>query len=896
MGGESRADMPDSPNEERTRKEFIDRALKKAGWGAIVGFGHGSLHLEDGAIEEHPTASGPADYVLFRKNRPLAVVEGKKLAVSPQNVLEQAERYARTFQGSPFQFGPYHIPFAYSTNGMVIWFRDLRQAHSRSRAVSGFHTPGALDEMLERNTEGSERWLQQNPIDLPRLRPYQSDAIQAVEEALLEGRRKMLVAMATGTGKTLTTIALLYRLLKSGYARRVLFLVDRRALAAQAVSEMAAFEPEPGLKFDRIYEVYSHRFHREDFDESLRFDPKDVPEHYLTEPKPASSFVYVCTIQRMAINLFGRPEDAALRGADVDEDLDAGELDIPIHAFDCIIADECHRGYTTLDESRWREVLEYFDSIKIGLTATPAAHTKAFFKEIVFRYDYEQAVRDGFLVDYDPVLIHSDIWMNGLFLKPGEEVELVDTLTGKITYEELEDEREFDTSEVERKVTAPDSNRRIVQSFMHFALEHERRYGRFPKTIVFAVNDLPHTSHADQLVNILRDECRRGDDFVKKITGSPNVDRPLQRIREFRNRPEPAIAVTVDMLTTGVDIPSTEALLFVRPVKSRILFEQMVGRGTRKCEDINKSHFLVFDAVGVLEYFRDASALIVDDPSRPPRPLRSVLQDLYDNKDTVYNMQVLVRRLQRIDKEITGAGREELAQFIPDGDLGSFARRLPDLLGNDWRGTMALLRNPALQNFLEQYPKPPRTFLVAAGAEDVVSSVYHFRTSDGRDLRPEDYLRAFERFVRENPERIEALEILIERPRDFDTRCLSDLRRKLAEQPERFTEENLRRAYRSSLADIISIIRHAAQDEPLVTADHRIDSAMAKIREGKTFTPAQEKWLQLVRDHLVQNLLIERGYLESIPFSRHGGWKRANKDFGGRLEELLKEINLAVLK
>ncbi|HEX9340493.1 MAG TPA: type I restriction-modification enzyme R subunit C-terminal domain-containing protein [Thermoplasmata archaeon] len=887
--------MPSLPDEARTRKDFIDKALQKAGWDPITAFIPGGS-LRDGTVEEYPTASGPADYVLFSKGRPLAVVEGKKLAVSPQNVLEQAERYARTFQGGPFQFGPHRIPFAYSTNGMTFWFRDLRQSDSRSRQVSGFHPPAALDEMLGRDTERSEKWLEQSTVDLPRLRPYQKDAIVAIEEALLDGRRKMLVAMATGTGKTVTTIALLYRLLKSGYIRRVLFLVDRRALAAQAASEMAAFEPEPGLKFDRIYEVYSHRFHREDFDENLKFNPRELPAHYLTEPKPGSSFVYVCTIQRMRINLFGQPEDTFGQSGDIDEDSEAGKLDIPIHAFDCIIADECHRGYTTLEEGKWREVLDHFDAVKIGLTATPAAHTKAYFQDIVFRYDYNQAVRDGYLVDYDPVTIHSDVRMNGVFLKPGEEVQLVDTLTGKIAYDVLEDEREFDTSEIERKVTSPDSNRKIVQAYLHHALEHERVYGRFPKTIVFAVNDLPHTSHADQLVNMLRDECRRGDDFVKKITSNPNVDRPLQRIREFRNRPAPAIAVTVDMLTTGVDIPSVEALLFVRPVKSRILFEQMVGRGTRRCEDLQKSHFVVFDAVGVLDYFRNASDLIVEDPSRPPRPLRAVIQELYDNKDSLYNLQVLVRRLQRIAKEVSGEGREEFSQFIPEGDLASFARRLPDLLRGDWTGTLALLRNKAFQEILENYPRAPRTFLVALGAEDVVSSMYHFRTADGRELKPEDYLQAFERFVRKNPERIEALEILLDRPREFDTRYLAELRKKLAEQPERFTEENLRRVYRDSLADIISIIRHAAKNEPLVTAEQRVDSAMAKIRQGKTFKPIQENWLQLIRDHLVQNLLIERAYLETIPFSRHGGWNRANRDFGGRLEELLKEINLAVVE
>ena len=896
MRRESRPDMPVMPNEERTRKEFIDKALRKAGWGPILGFSADSPPLNNGTLEEHPTASGPADYVLFGKSRPLAVVEGKKLAVSPQNVLEQAERYARTFQGGSFHFGPYRIPFAYSTNGMVFWFRDLRQVDTRSRPVSGFHTPAALDEMLERDTAGAEKWLQQTPIDLPRLRPYQRDAIQAIEEAMLEGRRKMLVAMATGTGKTLTTVALLYRLLKSGYARRVLFLVDRRALAAQAASEMAAFEPEPGLKFDRIYEVYSHRFHREDFDEKLRFDPKVLPEHYLTEPKPGSSFVYICTIQRMAINLFGRPEDTGILGEDVDDDPDVRKLDIPIHAFDCIIADECHRGYTTLDESKWREVLEYFDAVRIGLTATPAAHTKAFFQEVVFRYDYEQAVRDGYLVDYDPVIIRSDIRMNGVFLKPGEEVRIIDTNTGKAVFDVLEDEREFDTTELERKVTAPDSNRRIVEAYLHYALEHEKTYERFPKTIVFAVNDLAHTSHADQLVNILRDECNRGDDFVKKITGNPNVDRPLQRIREFRNRPEPAVTVTVDMLTTGVDIPRVEALLFIRPVKSRILFEQMLGRGTRKCEDIQKSHFVVFDAVGILEYFRNASEFIVDDPAKPARPLRSVIKDLHDNRDPVYDVQILCRRLQRIATEVSGEGREELARFVPQGDLASLARRLPAMLRDDWTGTMALLGNKAFQDLLETYPRAPRKFVVAEGAEDTVSSIYHFRTIDGQDLKPEDYLKAFVQFVRENPERIEALEILLRRPRDFDTHCLSEIRRKFANRPERFTEENLRRAYRNSLADIISIVRHAASGEPLLSAEQRVDRAIAVIRRGSEFNSAQEQWLQLIRNHLVENLLIERAYMETIPFSRHGGWKKANQTFDGRLDELLKEINLAVIE
>src|SRR5207249_3744687 len=292
------------------------------------------------------------------------------------------------------------------------------------------------------------------------------------------------------------TIALLYRLLKSGFASRILFLVDRRALAAQAVGEMAQFEAEPGLKFDRIYEVYSQRFQREDLDERVRFDPKVLPPGYLKNPNQGSSFVYVCTIQRMRINLFGTSDDPGTETGDPDFDLEAEKEDIPIDAFDFIIADECHRGYTSMEQSKWREVLDFFDAIKVGLTATPAAHTKAYFKDTIFHYDYEQAVRQGYLVDYDPVIIESGVKMKGIFLKPGEEVELIDTQTGKRSFDVLEDERDFDAREVERKVTAPDSNQKIVKEYLRYAKEFEDRYERFLKTIVFAVKDLHHTSHA----------------------------------------------------------------------------------------------------------------------------------------------------------------------------------------------------------------------------------------------------------------------------------------------------------------------------------------------------------------------------------------------------------------
>lgn len=799
----------------RTRRERIDKRLKDAGW-PLRAFrvGEQLASYGTGAVEEYPTDSGPADYALVDDGDPLAVVEAKKVSLGPRNALTQAIRYARGLDPSPFDFDGVRVPFGYSTNGEQIYFQDLRRADSYSRPVTRFHTPAALSEYLGRNDGDALDWLATHPNDHTRLRPYQREATDAIEGAIRGGKRQMLVAMATGTGKTFTIASEIYRLLKSGTAKRVLFLVDRRALAAQAVQTLAAFEPEPGLKFDQIYEVYSQRFKREDFDEKDTFDPKVLPTKYLTDPKPSNAFVYVSTIQRMRVNLFGWEGAFETTTSEPEGDEDAGELDIPIHAFDVVIADECHRGYTAAEVSKWREVLDHFDAVKIGLTATPAAHTKAYFNEIVYRYEYERAVREGFLVDYDAVKISSGVRLNGLFLKEGEEVGVVDPETGREVLDALEDERAFDSASVERDVTSPDSNKKIIEEVAKHAAEHEKATGHFPKTLIFAVNDLPHRSHAEQLVSTCRQAFGRGDAFVQKITGTV-TDRPLQRIREFRNRPHPGVVVTVDMLSTGVDIPALEFIVFLRPVKSRILFEQMLGRGTRLCPEIGKTHFTVFDCFGgtLLEYFRQATAFTSEPPLKPTRTLAEIVDAIYRNEDRPYNTRCLVKRLQRIAKEITPEGREVLAPYIDDGDVGAFAKALPHHLETDFARTMKILRDQGLQDVLLNYPRAKRSFLIAYDSEDAVDSAYLFRTTDGRALKPEDYLAAFERFVRENPEKIEAIQVLLERPAGWNTNALTELRQKLAARPERFTEPSLRRAYHSELADIISIVKHAARGE-----------------------------------------------------------------------------------
>jgi type I restriction enzyme R subunit len=590
--------------------------------------------------------------------------------------------------------------------------------------------------------------------------------------------------------------------------------VDRRALAAQAVREFAAFATPKGLKFDREYDVFSQRFRREDFDDDKPYDPKVLPGSHLTAPQPAHTFVYVSTIQRMAINLFGWEGAFSQTAGDPDfEDEDTGRLDIPIHAFDVVIA-------------------------------------------------------DGWLVDYDAVRINSRVRMSGAFLKEGEQVGIVDTETGLEVLDQLEDEREFSSAQIERDITAPDCNHKIVSEIARYAADHEKETGRFPKILIFAVNDLPHSSHADQLVQICREVFGQGDDFVQKITGSPSVDRPLQKIREFCNRPNPKVVVTVDMLSTGVDIPCLEFVVFLRPVRSRILWVQMLGRGTRLCPEIHKTHFTIFDGFNgtLIEYFRKATDFEIQASLTEPLPIERIIENIYQNVDRDYHVRVLVKRLRRIEKDMSGEAREKFAAFIVDGDIGRFAGELTARIKSDFIKTMKVLRDKDFQGLLSDYPRARRIFIKGYEVIDEVSSEAMIRR--GADYqKPEDYLDSFARFVRENPEQIEAIRILLDRPSGWKPEALSELRRKL--RLSHFDEADLQKAhqlvYNKALADIISMVKHAARrEEQILTAAERVDRAMLKATAGKTFTEEQANWLELIRSHMVQNLTIDLSDLEAL--------------------------------
>jgi type I restriction enzyme R subunit len=930
-----------SEAEWQTRKNRIDRRLRdmNPSWQIVCHReGMDLSRLACHAVEEFPTDNGPADYALFVNGTLLGILEAKKVSVNPQNVLEQARRYSTGAAQGPGNWNGCRVPFLYATNGEVIWFLDVRRDRATSRTVSNFHTPAALDALFAFDPKPAHDWLLDTPPDfISRLRDYQRRCNIATEQAIMAGRREILLALATGTGKTFLTVAQIYRLLESKIARRILFLVDRKALAAQAVREFNSFTTPRNNKFTQEYEVYSQRFQREDFGDDDPFDPKVLPNEYLTAPKASHTFVYVSTIQRMARNLFGAEgcfaqttgdaeyEDDAktgerrssknLVGDDVrsltipsagksespdvvsndSKDADADKLDIPIHAFDLIIADECHRGYTAQEMSIWRETLNHFDAIKIGLTATPAAHTTAVFGPPVFRYTVEQAILEGHLVDYEPVAIQSQVRMNGVFLHDGETIERVDTDTGQKALDQLEDERQFDAAAVERDITAPDSNRKIIEEVARYAYEHEAQTGRFPKILIFAVNDIPHTSHADQLVRICRDVFKQGDAFVQKITGNPNVDRPLQRIREFRNRPNPKIVVTVDMLSTGVDIPALEFIVFLRPVKSRILWEQMLGRGTRRCNDINKSKFVVFDCFDgtLIEYFKNVSSFAIEPPRKMPLMLAGVIENIWQNIDRDYHVKVLARRLLRIDKDMGADARIEFAAWIPEGDMGRFGREIPQRLKQDFSGTMKLLRNPDFQKLLMEYPRARRTFLTTLEEKDVVSSQKLERY--GRFDSAEDYLDAFQAFVKANADKVAALGVLLRHPKDWRPAVMEELKGTLLQNG--FEPGKLQRAHRArgfnALADVISIVKHAAAvQSPLLTAEERVNRAMDKFITTHKLTAEQMQWLSLVREHLVKNLSMDEDDFDLTPLlEMRGGRGRAERVFGPSFPTMISELN-----
>lgn len=888
--------------EEQTRNQLIDLSLKKQGW-EIVKYDQNLKidTLDKIAVSELPTKDGFADYALFLKGNLIAFVEAKKIKIGAQNVIEQAKRYSKDSYQKTGNWREYKVPFLYASNGSNIYFLDIRNEKNIAREVAEFHNPFALEEKFNQQEVNFKEWLDKNPIETyfnsdKALYPFQQKAIEKVENKILEQKQAMMLAMATGTGKTFTTISLIYRLLESKAVKRVLFLVDRKALAAQAVTAFSSFETPSGSKFDKEYEVYSQKFQKEDFDEDQKFNPNTLPNEYLTNPQVNHTFVYVSTIQRMTVNLQGKYSNISEEDMNNEYEIEAEKLNIPIHAFDLIVVDECHRGYTSKETNIWRDTIKHFDGTKVGLTATPAQHTVAYFGEPIYKYSVEEAVDDGFLVDYDdPIIIKSGVKMNGAFLKEGEQVEFVDVKTGKSRIDFLEDERTFNSSQIENDITVPDCNIKIIKELKKYIDEHQEQTGHFPKTLIFAVNDLPNRSHADEVVKICKDVFNQGDDFVCKITGSPTVDRPLQKIRMFRNRPEPKIVVTVDMLSTGVDIPAIEFIVFLRPVKSRILWEQMLGRGTRLCDEINKTHFTIVDCFDgtLIEYFKNASNFDYK-MQKESIPIAELIEKIYNGEDKDYNIKILIRRLRRIQKNMSGLAYELFSKYIDKGDIGKFADSLPEKINNDFLDTMNILRNKDFQELLIKYPRKEKSFIIASDQKDTVDSNRITRIN-GVNMSSNDYLNSFCEFIKNNKEPVKAIKILFNAPKKWNTKALNEIRTLLTQND--YQIEDLQKAhkvvYNKALADIISMIKHAAKnDEPLTTAEERVTEAINSLREQISFNEEQQEWLELIKNHLIENLTIDKDDFQELPiFTRPGGLSQAKKVFNNLLDDVIKKLN-----
>lgn len=885
--------------DERQTRRLIDLQLVDAGWEAdstrlVHALGARPEPGRNLAIAEWPCEGGRADYALFIGLTCVGLIEAKRESTDVPSTLMQAERYARTIEigrenahlDSPWQHGldaQFYVPFIFATNGRAfvrqwqtksgIWFADLRRSSNHPRPLSAWLSPRDLLDKLVTGLDQAALIAAEDSFGAGKLRPYQEEAIAAIERAMAEGQRDVLVSMATGTGKTRTAIALMYRLLKHQRVRRVLFLVDRRALGKQTTDALETTETEGLLNFAQIYKVAG-------LDVKL-----PGPEHQ----------VQVATIQSLIARVLNEPDPAKRPSPGT---------------FDCIIVDEAHRGYTldaelresdigfrNLDDfqSAYRQILDYFDATKIALTATPALHTREIFGHPVFHYGYRQAVVEGYLNDHlPPKRITTALSEAGIHFEGGEEVEIIDRKTGQIDLFDLPDDvtLDYDLADFNRRVYSEAFNRIVCN-----AIATEIPPLRPGKTLIFAARD----AHADDLVRLLTEALQdeHGAEavphgMVMKITGT--VDRPEDQILKFKNNTLPKYVVTVDLLTTGIDVPSISNLVFVRRVKSRILYDQMIGRATRLCPEIGKENFRIFDAVDLyaeLQEMTDMRPVVV----KPDISLGQLVADLGtaptgEDRDWVAG-QVIVR-MRALTKRLDEETRDSFARHTGETPEAAVQR-------------LATENGAALKAWLERFPRAvellERRPVLPAGRNDgVVISTHEdelLRIEDifGKNTTPEDYITSFERFVRENMNQVPALIAVTQRPRDLTRKELSELAALLDEK--NYSEAMLRAAYgRARNADIaahiIGFVRQAALGDPLVPYATRVENAIAKLEKSGTWTQKQKDWLRRIGRALRDKPVADPSLLDQGAFADKGGFKRIAEDFDGQLEEVLHRFNAAI--
>ncbi|MFD0961703.1 type I restriction-modification system endonuclease [Paenibacillus chungangensis] len=869
---------------------IIDEKLRQAGWEAdsqTLRYGLGT-RPEKGrhiAIAEWALKTGVADYALFCGLELVGIVEAKRINKNVEADIDQAKKYAMQVvrHGDEIIHGPwgnYQVPFLFSTNGRPyleqlkqmsgIWFLDARKPTNHPRPLQAWYSPQGLKDLLKQDAEQAAKDLRDETLDYLKLRPYQEDAILSVERAIDTGQRSILLAMATGTGKTRMAIGLIYRLIKHNRFKRILFLVDRSALGRQAEAAFKDSKLESYHSFTEIFELQT-------------LDDK--------KPNPETK-VQIATVQGMVKRIFYNESD---------------EADIPsVDQYDCVIVDEAHRGYTLDKEmselelefrdhedyvSKYRKVLDYFDAVRIGLTATPALHTVEIFGRPVLNYSYREAVIDGWLIDHEPPMqFETQLKKHGIKWQVGEEVAVYDISSGDIEKEQLQDEINLEVTQFNKRVITENFNRVILEELTKY-IDPESE----GKTLIFAATD----DHADMVVRIFKEELEKAygavdDNAVLKITGS--IKDPLHAIKLFKNERLPSIVVTVDLLTTGVDIPSITNLVFLRRVRSRILFEQMLGRATRRCDEIGKDHFMIYDAVGIYETLKPYTDMkpVVTKPTVSLDVLASELAQLEDEERGKPHKDQIIAKMQRKKRTWTQKDHDDFKALSGGMSIDTFIDDLKSV--SALQASADLQAKKPLVAFIDENRGRGHRIYISEHEDKLLSTSRGYGEAD----RPEDYLEGFHAFITENLNLIPALTIICTRPNDLTREELRKLRVELDQKG--YSEIMLQAAWRDAknediAADIISFIRQQALGDPLISHEERIEGAMKKIYDMRVWSKVQKDWLKRIEKQLLQESVLDPNpekAFEVEPFKSKGGYKQLNKIFDGEMDNIVNTINTAL--
>lgn len=872
---------------------IIDEQLRSAGWEADtqqLNYRSNKTLPRRGknlAIAEWPCGSKWADYALFVGFDLYAIVEAKKYAADISTDLSQSKIYASLAESKHEaallgEWQGYKVPFLFSTNGRTyleqiktksgVWFLDVRNDHGRSKALKGWYSPDGLVKLFGKDLRASEEKLKNETADFLEsasglgLRKYQMNAIEELEKALLgnPNRTRALITMATGTGKTRAIIGLCYRLIQSNRFQRILFLVDRTLLAIQAIN---AFKDNKIIGLNTFSEIYGVKEMGEkipDLDTRLQF----------------------ATVQGMVKRIFYNDEG-----------------DVPsVDQYDCIIIDEAHRGYLMdreMDEdeldfkdqldyvSKYRMVLDYFDAFAIGLTATPALHTTEIFGPAVYTYSYREAVIDGYLIDHEPpYIIKTQLGEEGIVWEKGSQPKALDRENNTIIeLEKLEDELKIEIAGFNRKVITPGFNRTVIQH-----LVRELDPDGEEKTLVFAATD----EHADMVVQYLKEEFAAigvevADDAIQKITGKSY--NPQEQLLRFKNEKYPNIAVTVDLLTTGIDVPAICNLVFMRRVKSRILYEQMLGRATRRCDEIGKEVFRIYDAVKIYETLEDFTQMkpVVANPHVSFQQLVEELKGIDRADRAKIQVEQLIAKIQRKRNYLIDEKKEEKFIYSANGaQPDEFINELKNLPVT--AAVEKIMQVKELWKFLDEL-RPTSDLPLVSEHKDTLIGISR---GYGKASKPEDYLENFAKFIQENQNKIEALKIVCSRPTELDRKSLKELM--LALDLEGYNAPTLNAAWKATknediAADIISYIRTLSLGSSLISHEERVKKAVDSIRGMKAWNKTQLKWIDRFEKQLLKETVLRKEDLDEDPFDEAGGFERLNKIFEEQLEEVIAQIN-----